>query len=144
MNFLEGVARSSITKEPKFSRRIFRLLSYRTKVGELRPKDQNPVELLIRKTLCFYREQREPMKAVSIDDPKFLQYLHGALRELENKVEEAAFQVELERQQKAEYEKKLQGNEALVERVTNQMDREVEREFQKMAKAARYKIKHRQ
>jgi len=140
MNFFEGVARSSIIKEPRLAKRIFRLLAYRTKVSELRPKDQNPVEVLIRKTLCFYREQREPLKAVAIDDEKFLAYLRASLKELENKVEDAAFQVELERQQREAYEKKLQGNERLVERLSNQMENEVDREFERLAKAARRKI----
>jgi hypothetical protein len=140
MNFFEGVARGSINREPKLAKRIFRLLAYRTKVNELRPKDQNPVEILIRKTLCFYREQREPMKAIPIDDEKFLQYLRGSLKDLEAKVEEASFQIELERQQKALYEKKLQGTEALVEKVTAQMNREVDLEFERLAKAARRKV----
>lgn len=140
IQFFEGVGRSSVLNEPKFARRIFRLLSFREKLAEERPKDQNPVDNLIRKTLCFYREQREPLKAVTISDEKFLSYLRASLKELENKVEEAAFQVELEKQEKAEYERRVKGHEGKIEKIYQEVDHQVENEFRRISQSAKRKV----
>jgi len=90
LNYFESVARGIVTKDRKFSRRLFRILSLREKLAEQgdRSREQNPVDNLIRKTLCFYREQKEPVRPISYDDAEFLKYLRSSITDLEAKVEE--------------------------------------------------------
>jgi hypothetical protein len=142
-NFFEAIARGSVSSDPKLSRRLFRIISLRDKLAETSrgTRDQNPIDVLIRRTLCFYREQREPLKAITIDDPPFLFYLKSSLSDLEKKVDETVFQAELERQQRAEYERRLRDNQSIIERVQKQADTEAEKDFKRLSERARKKAK---
>lgn len=141
--FFEAVGRGNVTTDRKFSKRIFRILGLREKLMELgdRGKEQNPVDLLIRKTLCFYREQKEPLKPVGYDDDAFLKFLKGALRELETKVDDAVFQWELERQQRKELERMALKNQVIVESLLREAEIEADSTFYRLSKAAKRKAK---
>src|SRR5687768_12693389 len=64
INFFEAVARGSVTHDKAFSKRMFKILALREKLSNMtdRTREQNPVDDLIKRTLCFYREQKEPLK----------------------------------------------------------------------------------
>jgi hypothetical protein len=104
-------------------------------------KDANPIDTLIQKTLCFYREQKEPLKAIAIDNPAFINYLKGSLPELERKVNEVVYQIESERLRKEAYEKSLQKNSVVIEKVQDQAYSAANQTFDKISKKAKQKIK---
>lgn len=143
LNFFEAVGRGNVATDRQFARRIFRILSLRDKLVEEadRAREQNPVDVLIRKTLCFYREQREPLKAISYDDERFVAFLKTSLKELENHVDDAIFSFEFERAQRLEYQRELERYQTVVERVREQADLDADRNFEKIAGAAKRKVR---
>jgi hypothetical protein len=143
LNFFEAVARGNVAQDRSVSKRVYRILLLREKISVTadRFREQNPVDTLIRKTLCFYREQKEPLKPTPYDDAEFLKFLRGALKELELKVEDAVYDVEYERQQRHEYERQLLANQGIVERVKKEADVDAERTFERLTSAARKKVK---
>lgn len=143
LQFFEAVARGSLKKDKAFSKRIFRILALREKMqsSAQQSRDQNPLDLLIRKTLCFYREKKEPLKMVPYDDPAFMAFLHGSLNDLETKVEETIFQREFDKQQRKEYERLLTQNQELEESVRGQAEVDADRNFDRLSSAARKKVR---
>lgn len=142
MNFFEAVAKGQVTKDRKFSRRLFRILSLREKLGEAtgRTREANPVDAIIRRTVCFYREQKEPLKPVSFDDEPFLKFLRSSVKELEDKVEDTIFQWEFERQQRREYERRLKVSEGAAEAVAHEAEIDAEHSYDRLSAAARKKV----
>src|SRR5947209_14947948 len=61
LGFFEAVGKGLVAKDRALSKRIFRVLSLREKLAEEpdRAREGNPVDVLIRKTLCYYREQKD-------------------------------------------------------------------------------------
>lgn len=143
IGFLEAVAMGSVTADRNFSKRLLRILALRSKLAETsdRARDSNPVDLLIRKTLCFYREQKEPLKPVPYDDPGLVKFMHDSLKELELKVEDAIYQVEFERAQRKSYELQLQKNKEIVERIRDEAEDSADRSFERIATSAKQKVK---
>ena len=121
-DFFEAVAKGTVKTEPRFSKRLFKILALRGKLFESgrRMKKENPVDILIRKTLCFYREQKEPLKPISYDNPHFIAFLRSASMDLENKVDEAIFQWEFERYQRDYYEAQLDKNSKIIRKLRHQ------------------------
>lgn len=143
LSFFEAVAQGMVAQDRKFSRRLFRVLSLRDKLGETtgRTREANPVDTLVRKTLCFYREQKEPLRPIPFDDPEFLKFLKAGLKDLEEKVDDTVFQWEFERQQRREYERKLKQNQGMVETVQKEAESDAERAFDRLSDAARKKVR---
>src|SRR5262245_59423451 len=81
---LDAVAKGQVTADRALAKRVFRLLALREKMNDAASKyrDVNPIDLLIRRTLCFYREQKEPMAAVPYNNVQFVTFLRANLREL--------------------------------------------------------------
>lgn len=126
LGFLDAVAGGHAQSDKAFSKRLFRVLALRDKLADQPDavRGQNPVDKLVFKTLCFYREQKEPIKAVPYDDAAFVSFLKGGLNELDKKVDEAVLHWELERQQRAEFEKQFKMNQAAIESLKNQAEKE--------------------
>lgn len=143
LSYFEAVAQGMVTQDRKLSRRLFRILSLRERLGEAtgRTRESNPIDTLIRKTLCFYREQKEPLRQIPFDDPEFLKFLKSGLKELEEKVDDTVYQWELERQQQREYEKRLRQNRGEVETVQREARNEALRSFDRLSEAARKKVR---
>lgn len=143
LNFFEAVGRGNVGNDRAFSRRIFRILALRDKLVEEadRAKEQNPVDVLIRKTLCFYREQREPLKPVPYDDDAFVGFLRTSLKELEGHVDDAIFTWEFERAQRREFERQLERNQTAVDAVREQADVDADRAFEKLSSNAKRKVR---
>jgi hypothetical protein len=142
LSFFEAIGRSNVSKDRQFAKRVYRIISLREKFGEApdRAREQNPVDLLIRRTLCFYREQKAPTTPVAFDDPGLVTFLKNGIGELEKKVTASLFDVELERQQRRAYERKMRSNQGLVEKIQDEADLEAERTFQKLATTAKKRV----
>lgn len=142
VQFFDAVAHGQVALDKSLSKRLFRISSLREKVGDAaeRSREQNPVDLVIRKSICFYREQKEPLQPIAFDNPGFVKFLKGALKDLENKVDDMVFQAEFERYQRREFERKVNKNKAMIEVLKKEADRDAERAFNKISSAAKKKI----
>ena len=143
LGFFEAVAKGTVAQDMKLSRRIFRILALREKLGDItgRSREGNPVDTLIRRTLCFYREQKEPLKPIAFDDADFLKFLRESVKDLELKVDDTIFQWEFEREQRREYERRLRQNAGVVKSVQKEADAEAERTYDRLSGAARKKVR---
>jgi hypothetical protein len=142
LNFFEACGNKLATNatDRKYAVQIYKVLYLRKRILP-ETKDANPIDTLIQKTLCFYREQKEPLKAIAIDNPAFINYLKGSLPELERKVNEVVYQIESERLRKEAYEKSLQKNSVVIEKVQDQAYSAANQTFDKISKKAKQKIK---
>ncbi|MBY0370011.1 hypothetical protein K2X33_04945 [bacterium] len=139
VGFFEGVGRANLRSDGALTKRVFRLIAIRERLqsaAALAP-DQNPIDLLIRKTLCFFREKKEPLKTVSVDDAEFLTFLKESLPDLERKVDQTVLQIETEKQQRKVYEKMLQANQALEASLRAKAELDADRDFERLTKAAK-------
>ncbi len=143
INFFEGVARNAISSDKTLAKRILRILALRDKLAEYvdRSRGQNPVDTLIRKTICFYREQKEPLKPIAVDDPDFLNFMKKSLPDLETKVDDSIFQAEFERYRRVELERQAQRNQGAMNSLEEQANHDADRSFENISKAARRKVK---
>ncbi|MBI4404628.1 MAG: hypothetical protein HY537_10725 [Deltaproteobacteria bacterium] len=140
--FFEAVARGQATKDRNFSKHLFRILFFREKLATDNDwiREQNPIDLVIRKTLCFFREQKEPLKAIAFDNEEFAQFLKKSIKELENKINQLILDVEIERNQRRQYELKLARNQAAVEALKREAAAEALRSYETTAAAAKRKL----
>ncbi len=143
IGFLEAVALGGVGNDRNFSKRLLRILAMRTKLNEVseRARESNPIDSLIEKTLCFYREQKEPLRQVPYDDEAFTKYMKASLRELELKVEDAVYQAEVERVQKQHYEIQLQKNREVVEELKVEAENQADKSFERLSSSAKQKVK---
>ncbi len=143
VRFFESVARGRLRQDKTFAKRIFEVVALRDRIQNTgaQAREQNPIDLLIRKTLCFYREKKDPLRLVPYDDADFLAYLKPNLGDLEKKVAEVIAQREYDREQRLEYERMLTQNQALEDAVRAQAELAAEKEYERLAKKARMKAK---
>jgi hypothetical protein len=141
--FFEAAARGSVTTNARLSKRMFRVLSMRDKLTEVEKRGpaDNAINALIRKTLCFYRENTDPVRPIPFDDPQFMKYMTSAIEDLERKADEAVFDAEFARLQREEYEKRLERNQDLIEQLRQEADRAAQRSYEQLSQKARRKIK---
>jgi hypothetical protein len=142
-NYFEAVGRGLVTSNRKLSTRIFKVMAIREKLADAvdRQRDQHPIDILIRKTLCFYREQKEPLKPVTYDDSNFISYLSTAMKELETKVDEIVYQWELDRVQRAQFEKIVEKNQHLIQKMKMEADEMAEAEVRKLSQKAKKNLR---
>ena len=69
--YFEAVGRGLVSSNRPLATKIFKVIAIRERISDAadRQRDQHPIDVLIRKTLCFYRDTKEPLKAVTYDDP---------------------------------------------------------------------------
>lgn len=142
IQFFDSVALGMLSKDRAFSKRLMRLKSLRTQVAETKEKgrDENPVDVLMRETICFYRKTKDPLKQIPFDDPDFISFLRKSVKTLEAKVEDAIFQLEYEKFQREIFEKKTQRNQALLRSIEKEALDDAARSFQKISRAAARKV----
>jgi hypothetical protein len=144
LSFLGAVAKGLVTNERSMSKRILVVLALRDKATDTaaRANEQNPVDILIRKALCFYREQKEPLRYVPYDDKEFIKYLRGgALRELETHVSKAVLDIEVERAQRRQFEVQMEKTQDIIQRLEKEAEREAARNYERLAESAKRKIR---
>lgn len=141
--FFEAVARGSAAKDRALSKRLFKILSMRERISNVvdQNREPNPVDTLIQKTICFYREQKEPLKPITFDDVDFVKFLKSGLKDLEGKVDDTVFHVEYERYQRQEYERRASNNRGIIEKLQSEADRDAENTFDRISAAARRKVR---
>jgi hypothetical protein len=143
VNFFEAVARGQADKDRNFSKRLFRVLSHREEIASSQDwaSTQNPVDVLVRKTLCFYRQQKEPVKPITFDNPAIVRFLKQSLKDLEAKVEDAIFLSEFEREQRRHYEDLIHKNRRLIEGLRKEASKEANKTYKKIQKTAQRKAR---
>jgi len=141
LGFFTAVASGTVVSDQRLSRRLFRVLALREKINDNPDltRDQNPIDLLIRKTLCFFREQKDPLRTVPFDDPEFLKFMKSAVKDLEAKVDDAVFGLEFELQQRTEYEKRMEKNRKVIDAVQREAQKEAEVVYNRLSRNAKRK-----
>lgn len=142
IQFFEAVGRGQVISDRRFSKRVYRILALRERMVDVveKGRDQNPLDTLIRKVLCFYREQKEPLKPVGYDDAQFLSFIKASLKDLEEKVDETVYQWEFERQQRKAFERRALKNQKLVDALVREADVEADQLFGKLSARAKKKV----
>ncbi len=140
--FFEAVARGAVASKASLTKRMFRVLALKEKLAELgkRHKEDNPIDGLIRKTLCFYRENKDPARPVPFDDAIFLTFINDSIGDLERKAEDAVFQSEFSRLQREEYEKRLERNQGLIDQLRAEADHSAQKSYDQITQKARRKV----
>ncbi len=143
IQFFGAVGRGSLRKDKALSKRIFTVLALRDKMQKTaaESREQNAIDLLIRKTLCFYREKNEPLKTIGFDDPSIVAYLKTSMGDLEKRVDATILQQEIDKAQRKEYERLLSENQEVEDSVKSQAEVAADREFDRLSKEARRKAR---
>jgi hypothetical protein len=143
LNFFEAVGKGAVAKNRRLAKRIFKIMALRERLAEIpdRAREQNPIDTLIRKTLCFYREQKEPLSPVGYDDAAFVAFLKGSLPDLEEKIDKVIYQSEYDRQQRKEYERQLERNQGVVLNLRREADLEADQSFERITNRAKRKVR---
>ena len=81
------------------------------------------------------------MKPVTFDDANFISYLSSALKEVESKVDDIVYQWELDRVQKAQFEKIVEKNQHLIQKMKMEADEMAEAEVKKLSQKAKKNLK---
>ena len=95
INFFGAVATSTVSSDRQLSKRLLRLMALRDRIRGTVDTNRipNPIDTLIQKTICYYREQKEPLQPISFDNRPFVAFIKGSLKDLENKVDDLVFQL---------------------------------------------------
>lgn len=140
LTFFGSVARSTVVTDSTLSKRMFRVLALREKIQES-GRDSGISDVLIRRTLCFYRQQKEPLAQVSYQDPDFVKYLRTALPELEKKLEDVILNIEIAKAEESHFQDQIERNQRSVERLERDAIREADSTYKKLSKVARSKVR---
>lgn len=143
LGFFDSVAKGAAYEDRALSKRLLRLISLREKINDAADlsRHPNPVDTLIQKTICFYRIQKEPLKAVAFDDEGFLHFIKSSLKDLEAKVEDAVFATQFERFQKEEFSRRVLANKDLIETLEREASKDAGRTFGRISDNAKRKAR---
>jgi len=128
------VAQGAVTTDKKLASQMFEILALKQTLAD--KKDWatkiNPVEVLIRKVICFYRQEKEPLKVIPYDDQDFITFLKTAMPELETRINDAIYQIAFEKTQKKMFELRLSQNQKAVESLRKKAAGEARTTFKKL------------
>jgi len=143
LSFFESVGRGQVIAQKELSKKIFRILALREKIAGIsfQQGGVNPVDIVIRRTLCFYRQQREALQPVPYYDAKFVAFLKDNMLELEKKVEAVIVESQYKVIHQEMLEKRAQQNLALIEEAKRQADRVASQTFERLSRQAARKAK---
>jgi hypothetical protein len=143
LSYFEAVGRGQVISDKTLSRKIFRVLALRDKLNSTPDLFQgiNPIDVLIRKTLCYYRQQKDALQVVTYYDPKMVSYLKENIKDLETKVDSAIFNCQFQQETKEALEKRAKKNEALVQDYMKEAQKSANQSFEKITKEAARKAK---
>lgn len=139
LGFFENVAKGMASSQKGLSKRMFRVLGLRERLASEtgRVGEGNPVDPLVRKFLCFYREQKDPLRVIGYDDAEFMGFIKNEFGNLEKQVDDAIFRLAYENQKQKEYERKLETQKYLIESIKDEANREADQFFDKAALSAK-------
>jgi len=141
LGFFEAIAQSQAVADKSLSRRILNTIALRNKLAEGWAKDANPIDGLIRKTLCFYRQQTDPLGVIPYSDPRIIAYVRKSMPQLEEKTKEVIFLVELEKAQRDAFESQIDKNRHVVQSIEAQAQKDANKIFSDISKSAKKKVR---
>lgn len=143
LSFFESVGRGQVISQKDLSQKIFRVLALRDKLAEVAKSDtgSNPIDIVIRRTLCFYRQQREALQPVPYYDAKFISFLKENIQELEQKVEAVIIESQYKVFHQEMLEKRAKQNQSLVEEAKRRADKSADQVFERLTRRASQKAK---
>lgn len=143
LSFFESVARGQVIANKALSKKIFRVLALREKLNQKQELFQgaNPLDSLIARTLCYYREQKDALQIVPYYDPKLLEFLNQNIKDLEKKAEAVILDLQLQVLNKEELGRRARQNEALVAAERESAEQSANRLFDQIAQEAARKAK---
>lgn len=144
VSYFDSVGRGQVTADKKLSQKIFRILALREKLNDSPGlfEGLNPVDVVIRRTLCFYRQQRDALQPVPYYDPKMLSFLNENIKELEKKVEAVILECQYKRMSKELLESRAKKNQALVDSEKKQAEKTAGQVFDKLNQQAARKARN--
>jgi hypothetical protein len=143
VNFFESVGRGQILSNKTLSKQIFKVLALREKLNQKPDLFQgiNPIDVLIRRTLCYYREQKDALQVVPYYEPKLLGFLGQSMKDLEKTVESTLLDLQLQVLNQEELGRRARQNDALVAAERGRAQQSANQIFDQIAKDAVRKVK---
>lgn len=144
ISYFDSVGKGQVVSDKALSQRIFRILALRDKLQEspMLFEGANPVDVVIRRTLCYYRQQKDALQPVPYYDSKFLAFLKESIKDLEKKVEAVILECQYKFVSKELLEARAKKNQALVDSVKKQAEKTAEQVFDKLNQQATRKAKY--
>jgi len=143
LSFFNSVGQGLVSSDRNLAKRIFKILALKdqlTKSNDLEPS-ANPVTRLIRKTLCFHRSKKGEIAIIMFDDKELVGFLRKNLKALERKIEDAIFQYEFELAQKTAFERQIEANAAVINRLNSQAREAARKKYNGISSNAKRKIR---
>jgi len=143
VSYFDSVGRGQVVADKALSQKIFRILALRQKLNDSPSlfDGANPVDVVIRRTLCYYRQQKDALQPVPYYDPKILSFLKENIGELEKKVEAVILECQYKVISKELLETRAKKNQAMVESVKKQAEKTADQVFDKIHQQALRKAK---
>ena len=143
IDFFEAVAQGQVRQDPSFAQKMFKVMALRRELERSfdGPLGENPVDILIRKTLCYYRQQKEPVRPIPYDDFKFVNFMKAGIDELEESVGNSIYEMEFAKQQRELYTKQLERNRRIIGKVKAAAEKDAEKAFERLSKKAERRVK---
>lgn len=143
LSYFESVGRGQVATNKRLSERIFRILALRETLQESSSllEGRNPIDHLVRRTLCFYRQQRDALSPVPFDSPEIVSFIGQNIKELEGKVEAAIVEIEYRKAKADILKKKAQKYQRLVEKEKQIATRKARELFEALSQKAVRKAK---
>lgn len=138
LSYFESVGRGQVATNKRLSERIFRILALREKLQESSSwvEGRNPIDDLIRRTLCFYRQQRDALSPVPFDSAEIVSFISQNIKELESKIEAAVLEIEYRKAKEDILKKKAQKYQQLVEKEKQIANRKARELFEALSRKA--------
>lgn len=143
LGYFESVGRGQVTRNKRLSQRIFKVLALRQKLQDSTSlyQGRNPIDALVRGTLCFYRQQKDALSPVPFDSPAIVSFISESMNELEGKVEAVILETEYRKAVGAILRKKAQMNEEIIDQEKQLAARKAQELFKVLSDKALRKAK---
>lgn len=143
LSYFESVGKGQVATNKKLSERIFRILALRDQLQESSSliEDRNPIDELVRRTLCFYRQQKDALSPVPFDSPEMVSFIGQNIRELESKVEAVILEIEYRKASQDILKRKAQRHQRLVDKEKQIAARKARELFETLSRKAVNKAK---
>ena len=136
LGFLETVAGNLVATDKALAQRLFKMLAMRQKLLEdNQPEEQavaHKMETYLRRFLCYYREQGDPLRQIMFDDPGVLAYIKKNLPSLEQKINEILKQGQRHLKDRDRYEAQLRRLEGQISALKIEARRQAEKTVAKV------------
>ncbi|NBT58252.1 hypothetical protein EBT16_05660 [bacterium] len=144
VSYFDSVGKGQVVSDKALSQKIFRILALRERVQDTPGlfDGANPVDVVIRRTLCYYRQQKDALRPVPYYDSHFLSFLKENIKDLEKKVEAVILECQYKLLSRELLEKRAKKNQALVESEKKQAEKTAAQIFERLNQQATRKAKY--